>query len=80
MVQVLKNISDSVLKEIYGICETRNPSKEQVNEHKMTKEQIHKKFTNLRQEKLNTRDNKKTLFWVQKLYKEFQARKSKNDK
>ena len=46
----------------------------------MTKEQIYKKFTNLRQEKLNTRDNKKTLFWVQKLYKEFQARKSKNDK
>ena len=80
MVQVLKNISDSVLKETYGICETRNPSKEQVNEHKMTKEQIYKKFTNLRQEKLNTRDNKKTLFWVQKLYKEFQARKSKNDK
>ena len=80
MVQVLKNISDSVLKEIYGICETINPSKEQVNEHKMTKEQIYKKFTNLRQEKLNTRDNKKTLFWVQKLYKEFQARKSKNDK
>ena len=33
----VKNISDSVLKEIYGICETKNPSKEQVNEHKMTK-------------------------------------------
>ena len=32
-----KNISDLVLKEIYGICETKNPSKEQVNEHKMTK-------------------------------------------
>ena len=37
----VKNISDSVLKEIYGICETKNPSKEQVNEHKMTKEQIY---------------------------------------
>ena len=33
----LKNISDLVLKEIYGICETKIPSKEQVNEHKMTK-------------------------------------------
>ena len=33
----VKNISDLVLKEIYGICETKNPSKEQVNEHKMTK-------------------------------------------
>ena len=33
----VKNISDLVLKEIYGICETKNPSKEQVNEHKITK-------------------------------------------
>ena len=31
----VKNISDLVLKEIYGICETKNPSKEQVNEYKM---------------------------------------------
>ena len=36
----VKNISDLVLKEIYGICETKNPSKEQVNEQKMTKKQI----------------------------------------
>ena len=32
----VKNISDLVLKEIYGICETKHPSKEQVNEYKMT--------------------------------------------
>ena len=56
----VKNISDSVLKETYGICETKNPSKEQINEHKMTKKQIYKKFTNLSQEELNTIDNKKT--------------------
>ena len=56
----VKNISDLVLKEIYGICETKNPSKEQVNEYKMTKKQIYKKFTNLSQEKLNTINNKKT--------------------
>ena len=37
----VKNKSDLVLKEIHGICETKNPSKEQVNEHKTTKE---KKF------------------------------------
>ena len=43
----VKNMSDLVLKEIYGICETKNPSKEQVNEHKMKKKQIYKKFTNL---------------------------------
>ena len=53
----VKNISDSVLKEIYGICETKNPSKEQVNEHKMTKKN-YKKFTNLSQEKLKTKYNK----------------------
>ena len=29
------NIPDLVLKEIYRICETKNPSKEQVNEYKM---------------------------------------------
>ena len=56
----VKNMSDLVLKEVYGICETKNPSKEQVNEHKKTKKQIHKKFTNLSQEKLNTINNKKT--------------------
>ena len=28
----VKNISDLILEEIYGICETKNPSKEQVNE------------------------------------------------
>ena len=54
-----KNISDLVLKEIHGICETKNPSKEQVNEHKMTKKQIYNKFTNLSQEELNTINNKK---------------------
>ena len=36
----VKNISDLVLKEMYGICETKNPTKEQVNEYKMTKREI----------------------------------------
>ena len=54
------NMSDLILKEIYGICETKNPSKEQVNEYKMTKREIYKKFTNLSQEELNTKNNKKT--------------------
>ena len=56
----VKNISDLILKEIYGICETKNPSKEQVNECKMTKKQIYKMFTNLSKEILNTINNKKT--------------------
>ena len=42
----VKNISDLVLKEIYGICETKDPSKEQVNEYKMTEREIYTKFTN----------------------------------
>ena len=33
----VNNISDLVLKEIYGICETKHPTKEQVNEYEMTK-------------------------------------------
>ena len=30
----VKNISDLVLKEIYGIRKTKNPTKEQINEYK----------------------------------------------
>ena len=56
----VKNISDVLLKGICGICETKNPSKEQVNEYKMTNRQIYKKSTNLSQEELNTKNNKKT--------------------
>ena len=37
---VIKNISDLVLKELYGICETKYPTKEQVNEYKMTKKKF----------------------------------------
>ena len=33
----VKNISDLVLKEIYGMCEKNFFLKEQVNEYKMTK-------------------------------------------
>ena len=56
----LKNISDLVLKEIYGIFKTKNPTEKQVNEYKMTKRQIFKKFTNLSEKELNTKNNRKT--------------------
>ena len=56
-----KNISDLVLKEIYGICETKNPTKKQTNEYKMTKREIYKKFINLSDEELNTKNNKKLM-------------------
>ena len=55
----VKNIFDLVLKEIYGICETKHPTKEQVNEYKMTERKIFKEFDNLSQKELNTKNNKK---------------------
>ena len=55
----VKNLSDLVLEEIYGISETKNPTKKQVNEYKMTKRQIYKKFTNLSDKELNAKNNKK---------------------
>ena len=54
----VKNISDLVLKEVYGICETKNPTEEQFNEYKMTKREIYKTFTNLSEKELNTKNNK----------------------
>ena len=54
----VKNLSDLVLKEIYGIYETRNPTKKQVNEYKMAKIKIYKTFTNLSEKELNTKNNK----------------------
>ena len=33
----VKNLSDLALKEIYGIYETKNLTKKQVNKYKMTK-------------------------------------------
>ena len=56
----VKIISHLVFKKIYGIWETKNPTKKQVNEYKMTKKQIYKKFTNLSEKELNTKNNKKT--------------------
>ena len=54
----VRNISDLVLKEIYGTCETKSPAKKQVNEYKMTGRKIYKKLTNLGEKELNTKNNK----------------------
>ena len=56
----VKHISDLVLKEIYGICGTKNPTKKQVNEYKMPKREMYKEFDNLREKELNKKNNKKT--------------------
>ena len=57
----VKNISNLVLKEICGICEIKNPSKEQVNEYKMTERQIYKNFTNLSEKKFKYKKKIKKL-------------------
>ena len=37
----VKSISDLVLKEIHGICNTKNPTKGKVDEYKLTKREIY---------------------------------------
>ena len=51
----VKNISDLILKEIYGACETKDPTKEQIKNYKMTEREIYKTFSNLSKDKLNTK-------------------------
>ena len=51
----VKNTSDLVLKEIHGILKTKNPTKEQINEYKMTEREIYEKFGNLSEDELNTK-------------------------
>ena len=43
----VKNISDLVLKEIYGIYEKRKLTKEEIKNYKMTEKEIFEKFDNL---------------------------------
>ena len=54
----VKNISDLVLKEIYGICGEKNLTKEKMKNYKMTEKEIYEKFDNLSKDKLNAKSNK----------------------
>ena len=55
----VQNISDLVLKEIYGIYKTKSLSKEQIKKYKMTKREIFEKLVNLsKDELLNAKNNK----------------------
>ena len=36
----INNIFDLILKEIHGVLKTKNPTKEQINEYKMTEKYI----------------------------------------
>ena len=44
-----------MLKEIYGIYETKNLTKEQINKYKMNEREIFEKYDNLSEDKLDTK-------------------------
>ena len=51
-------MSDLILKETYGIYETKNLTKEQIKKYKMTEREIFEKYDNLSEDTLNTKSNK----------------------
>ena len=53
----VKNISDLVLKEIYGIY-GKKITKEEIKNYKMTEREIYEKFDNLSEDELNAKSNK----------------------
>ena len=56
----VKNMSDLVLKEIYGIYETKILVKDQIKKYKMTEREIFEKYDNLIEDELNTESNRNT--------------------
>ena len=54
----VKNMTDLILKEIYGIYETKNLTKDQIQKYKMTEREIFEKYDNLSKDELNTKSIK----------------------
>ena len=54
----VKNMPDLILKEIYGIYETKNLTKESIKKYKMTERKIFETFDDLSEVELNTKSNK----------------------
>ena len=54
------NLSDLTLKELYGIYEIKNVTKEQVKEYKMPDREYYERFDNLSKIELNKKNNKET--------------------
>ena len=52
----VKNVSDLVLKEIYGIY-GKKLTKEEIKNYKMTEKEIYEYFDNLSKDELNTKSN-----------------------
>ena len=53
-----QNIFDLVLKEISGIYRTKNLTKQQIKNYKITEKEIFKKYDNLNKYKLSAKNNK----------------------
>ena len=54
----VRNISDLVLKKIYGAYEKKELTKEETKCFKMTEREIFEKFDKLSEDQLNTKSNK----------------------
>ena len=54
----VKNISDLVLKEIYGIYEKKELTKEETKCYKMTEREFFKNFYTFNEDELNAKSNK----------------------
>ena len=54
----VQNISDLVLKEIFGIYKTESPTTEQIKKYKTTNREIFEKLDNLSEDELNAKNNK----------------------
>ena len=55
----VQNICDLVLKETYGICETKTPTKGQIKKYEITEREVFKKFDNVSEDELNAKSNQK---------------------
>ena len=54
----VKNMSDLVLKEIYGVYKKKNLTKEEIKCYKMTEREFFKTFYGYDEDNLNTKSNK----------------------
>ena len=54
----VKNISNLILKETYGIYETKKLTNKQTQKYKMIEREIFEKYDNLSKDELNTKTNK----------------------
>ena len=54
----VKNMFDLILKEIYGIYETKNVTNKKIQKYKMTEREIFKKYDNSCKDELNRKTNK----------------------